>query len=70
MVSPITDIGPGILRLDHLPVNPILGDPVMVVAVCYGGIQEFVDHAVYILGIGMGQGFPVLEDIPPVSLII
>lgn len=70
MVAPVTDVGPGIIGLDGFPVEAILGHPVGIVTIEGGGIEEFVHHALHEARVRMRQGFPVLEDVPPVALIV
>ena len=70
VIAPVADIRPGIARLGNLPIDPVVGDAVGVVAIDGGGIQEGADHALDIFGVRIGQRFPVLEDIAPVALVI
>ncbi len=70
VVAPITDIRPGVIGGGDFPFDAIAGDPVGVIAVHGGGIQEFADHLLDKLRIRPGQRLPVLENIPPVALVI
>ncbi len=70
MIAPVSDIRPGVTRIRDFPIDTLLADPVGVVAIRRGGIQEGADHAFDKFRIRPGQRFPVLEDIPPVAFII
>jgi len=70
VVAPVADVGPGVVGFDGFPVEAVFGDPVGIVSVEGGGVQELENHSVDESGIGMGQGLPVLEEVPPVPLIV
>ena len=69
MVSPIADIRPRVLRLNHFPVDAFIGNPIGVIAVRRSGVQEFGNDMIDKKRITERERFPVLEDIPPVALI-
>ena len=70
VVAPISDTGPRVMGLRHFPIDAPARDPVGVVAVRGRSIEEPRDHARGEAGERLGQGFPVLENVPPVALII
>ena len=51
-----------------LPVDPVLGDPVGVVAVGRRGVDELGDDVLDELGVAERERLPVLEDVAPVAL--
>ena len=69
MISPIADIGPRVLGFNHFIVNAFVRDAVRVITVRSSCIQELSDNMIDEQGIGIGERFPVLEDIAPVTLI-
>ena len=69
MVSPITDVRPRVLGFNHLPVNTFVRDTIGIIPVCGGGIEELGDDMIDEKRVGNGERFPVLEYIPPVTLI-
>ena len=70
VIAPITNERPGIIRFNGLPFKTVLGYPVRVVAIKGGSVQKFVHHAFHKTRIRMSQCFPILKNIPPVTLII
>ena len=70
VVPPVADVGPGIVGLNRFPFETIFEDAVGVVAVERGGVEELENHAFDELGVGVHQGFPVLEDVAPVALVV
>ena len=70
VVAPISDTGPGVMGLRHFPIDAPARDPVGVVAVRGRSIEEPRDHARGEAGERLGQGLPVLENVPPIALII
>ena len=70
VVAPVPDVGPGIVRIEHLPVEAVAHDAVRIVAVGGGGVDELEDHALDVTGERQRQRFPVLEDVAPVALIV
>ena len=69
MVSPVADIRPRVLGFNHFVVNAFVRDAVGVISVRGSGIEELSDDMIDEQGIGIGQCFPVLEDIAPVALV-
>ena len=65
VVAPVADVRPWIVRLNGLPLKAILEHAIRIVSIESGGIEELENHALNELGIGMDQGFPVLEDVAP-----
>ena len=70
VVPPVAEVRPRLIGVGGLPVVPVLGDAIGVVAVGRRGVDEPADHAFQILGKGKAQSFPVLEDVAPVSLVV
>ena len=70
VVAPIADVRPGVVRVEHLPVEAVAHDAVRVVAIGGGGAGELEDHALDVTGEGERQRFPVLENVAPVALVV
>ena len=70
VVAPVADVRPGVVRLDGFPLKAVLEHAIRVVAVEGGRVQEFENHALDELGVRVHQGFPVLEDVAPVALVV
>ena len=70
VVAPVADVRPRVVRLNLFPLEAILEHAVRVVAVEGGRVQELENHALDELGIRVHQGFPVLEDVAPVALVV
>ena len=70
VVAPVTDVRPRVVGLDGLPFEAVLEHAVGVVPVEGGGVEELEDHALDELGIGVDKGFPILEDVAPVALVV
>ena len=68
VIAPVADVGPGVIRLQHLPVDAVPGNPIRVVAIRRRRVDELGDEALDKFRVGKGQGLPVLEDIAPVAL--
>ena len=69
VVAPVADVAPRVVRLDGLPVDPLVGDAVGVVAVGGGGADKRGDHVFQEERERAAQRFPVLEDVAPVALV-
>ena len=70
MIPPVTDVRPRIIRLDGFPVEPTFGHAVGVISFKRGGVQELLKIIPSMqFRIGMYEGFPVLEYIPPSSYL-
>lgn len=70
VVAPVADVAPGVVRFCDLPLEAVAGDAVGVEAVGGGGVEESGDEGVEVMGEGVGEGFPVLEDVAPVALVV
>ena len=70
VVSPVTDVGPRVMRFDHLPVDAVAGDTIRVITIDRRGVDELRDHARQEGRKTAGQCFPVLEDITPVACVV
>ena len=70
MIAPVTDVGPGILGLGLFPVDALTSDPIGVVAIRRTGVHELRDHVLGKAGNRGTQCLPVLENIPPVPLVV
>ena len=70
VVAPVADVRPRVVRLNFFPLEAILEHAVRVVAVEGGRVQELENHAFDELGVRVHQGFPVLEDVAPVALVV
>ena len=45
VVSPVTDVGPRVMRFDHLPVDAVAGDTIRVISIDRRGVDKLRDHA-------------------------
>ena len=70
VIAPVTNMGPGIGGINDLPINAVAGDAIGIVAIGGGGIGELANHARRVAGEGKREGFPILEDVAPVALVI
>ena len=70
MVTPVAYIRPRVCGVFRLPVEACLGDAVGVISVCRSGIEELRNDMIGIERIGIREGFPVLEDVAPVTLVV
>ncbi len=70
VVAPVSNVRPWIVRLRHFPLDAIASDPVGIVAIGGRGVQELGDHPLDVGREGVGQRFPILENITPVALIV
>jgi hypothetical protein len=70
VVAPIADMAPGIVLVDHLPVDAVATDAVGVVAVDRHGAEEGRDHRANVGRLAGHQRLPVLEDVAPVALVV
>ena len=70
VVAPVADVRPRVVGLGDFPLDPVAGDPVRVVAVGGGGVEERRHHALDVVGEGVRERFPVLEDVAPVALVV
>ena len=50
--------------------KPVFEHPVRVVSIEGGRIEKLENHSLNEFGICVDQGFPVLENVPPIPLII
>ncbi len=69
VISPVPDVAPRVGGIGHLPVDAACGDPVGVVALDRGGIEELRDDVDEVGGRRLEERFPVLEDVAPVALV-
>jgi hypothetical protein len=69
VIAPVPYIGPGVLRIGTLPVDSLPGNPVGVVTIGRGGIQKLGKDSLQEFREAQVQGFPILENIPPVALV-
>ncbi|MFG5409826.1 hypothetical protein ABXN37_19240 [Piscinibacter sakaiensis] len=70
VVAPVADLAPGVVGLDHLPVDAGPADAVGVVAVGRHRAEEGGDHRAGVVRRAGEQGLPVLEDVAPVPLVV
>ena len=70
VVAPVADVAPGIVGRHDFPVHAVTGDAVGIEAVHGRGVDELGDDAGQEPGEGRAQGFPVLEDVAPVALVV
>src|ERR1019366_10114685 len=70
VVSPIADVGPRVVGVNHLPVNAIARDAIRIVATGGRGVEEPADHASRVAGERERQRLPILENVPPIALVI
>ncbi len=70
VIAPIPDIRPRIIGLNGFPVEAVFGNPIWIVAIEGGSIQELENHTGNKFGIRMRQSFPVLKNIPPVTFVV
>ena len=70
MVAPVAELCPRVRRVRTLPVNPLPGNAVRVKAVNGHGIDKLRHHIGNVLRVRYQQGFPVLENITPVALVV
>ena len=70
VIAPVADMCPWVGWINDLPINAVLGDAIGVVAIGGGGVGELADHAGRVAREGKREGFPVLEDVTPVALVI
>ena len=68
VVAPVAERRPVALP-GHLPVDAVVADPVGVVAVHRGGVQELGQERRGVAGEAVHQRQPVLEDVAPVALV-
>ncbi len=69
VIAPVADVAPGIVGLFDFPVDAFFGNPIGVVAVHRGSVDEFRDDALDKLRVTEGECFPVLENIAPVAFV-
>ena len=69
MVAPVTDVCPGIVGFGNFPVDALARDPIWIVSIHGGGVQEGADHAFDIFRVRIRQCFPVLENVAPIAFI-
>jgi hypothetical protein len=70
VIAPVPDERPGVVRVLHLPLETSARDPVGVVPVGRGGVEELGDHARDQARERRRQRLPVLEQVTPVALVI
>mmetsp|Transcript_34208 Transcript_34208/g.61341 ORF Transcript_34208/g.61341 Transcript_34208/m.61341 type:complete len:306 (-) Transcript_34208:1217-2134(-) len=71
VVTPIPDGGPRIVRFRALPIDAVgLVDDIGVVPVNGGGVHKLGQHGLNVGGVAHCEGLPVLEDVPPVPLVV
>ena len=68
VVVPVPDVRPRVAGLRDLPVDARARDPVGVVAVRRGRVEEHGHHRLDVLRERPGERLPVLEDVAPVAL--
>ena len=68
VIAPVPDVAPRVLRVRHLPVDPVARDPVGVVPVGGRRVDEQRHHAGEVLGERDAHRLPVLEHVAPVAL--
>jgi len=70
MISPISDVRPRIIWLNHFPIDSISRYAIGIVSVNSRGIDEFGNHTEREFRITECQGLPILKNVAPVALVI
>src|ERR1039458_5100366 len=70
VVAPVADVGPGVVGIEHLPVETGTQEGVGVVPVSRRFIADLEDHALDAAGKRERQRLPILEDVTPVALVV
>ena len=70
VITPVTDVAPGVVRFGHLPLDAGAADAVGVVAVGRHCAQKGGDHRAGVVRLAGQQGLPVLKNVAPVALVV
>ena len=70
MIAPVADVTPWVTCIEDFPVDTRSGDPVRIVAICGGGIEENGNHRPEAGRVAVRQAFPVLKNVAPISSVV
>ena len=70
MIPPVSDVAPGIFAIRHFPVDAAARQTIGIETVCGRCVHKHRDDTWQVFGEALAKGFPVLEDVAPISFVV